>query len=108
MNDKVLEPITQEEIDKFSKKLAEWGKTLSAKESAVLQLMLDQSEGNEGELSDKNLEGVTGGMRVAASKFLGSTTMAAHGTSKKTNEVTKDALGRPSWDTDSEWDYSPT
>jgi hypothetical protein len=107
MSNESLQPITQEDIAAFSKTLADWGKTLPPKDSAILQLMLDQPEGKEEELSDKALQGVTGGARrVANSRFLGSTTLAAHGTSKKTDVVTNNPAG-PSWDTDSEWDYSP-
>jgi hypothetical protein len=107
MSNESVQPITQEDIAAFSKKLADWGKTLPAKEGAMLQLMLAEGEGGQQELSDKALQGVTGGAKRAVSnRFLGSTTLAAHGTSKHTDIVTNND-GKPSWDTDSEWDYSP-
>jgi hypothetical protein len=64
--------ITEEDLKAFSTKLEEWGKGLSAKERALLQVMIYRAAGAtpEGaELSDEALEAVSGGIdRVAGIK----------------------------------------
>jgi hypothetical protein len=48
--------IDQASVDAFSKKLAEWGKTLPKKEAGLLRLLVDRATSvNVGDLGDYNL-----------------------------------------------------
>ena len=53
---------TTDELATFSNKLNHWARSLSVKERALLQILLDKASGNvEDSLSAEDLDGVVGG-----------------------------------------------
>ena len=57
--------ISQKDVEAFSAKLEAWGQNLDAKEKALLHVLLNSAASGlpeETELSDKELEGVAGGL----------------------------------------------